>query len=175
MVKTLELAVARAALLPEAAQEQIGRELLERIDALADLRAAIDIGIRELDPRPGRGTRHRRAYLPGARGGTTTSRRVVWAPKAKQDLRQIHRYYSREASSEIADNLLRAIDETATRIAARPFARRPRDELIPGLRSALVHPYTIFFRVGEDRVEIVRVLHERRDFPATFGKTRNPK
>jgi hypothetical protein len=49
VVKTLELAVARAAALPEATQEQIGRELLERIDALATLRAAIEIGLRELD------------------------------------------------------------------------------------------------------------------------------
>jgi hypothetical protein len=35
MVKTLELALTRAASLPEAAQEQLGRELLERIEALA--------------------------------------------------------------------------------------------------------------------------------------------
>lgn len=49
MVKTLELAIAKAAKLPEAAQEQLGRELLERINTLAELRAEIDIGIRELD------------------------------------------------------------------------------------------------------------------------------
>ncbi len=49
MVKTLELAVAKAAALPEAAQEQIGRELLERIEALSGLRAAIEVGWRELD------------------------------------------------------------------------------------------------------------------------------
>lgn len=49
MVKTLELALAKAASLPEATQEQIARELLERIDALAGLRAAIEAGLRELD------------------------------------------------------------------------------------------------------------------------------
>jgi hypothetical protein len=49
MVKTLELAISKAAELPEAAQEQIGRELLERIDTLAELRAAIETGVRELD------------------------------------------------------------------------------------------------------------------------------
>lgn len=49
MVKTLELAISKAANLPEAAQEQLGRELLERIHTLAELRAEIDIGIRELD------------------------------------------------------------------------------------------------------------------------------
>jgi hypothetical protein len=49
MVKTLELAISKASALPDAAQEQLGRELLERIDALARLRSEVDIGIRQLD------------------------------------------------------------------------------------------------------------------------------
>jgi len=49
MVKALELAMMRAAALPEAAQEQLGRELLERIARLNELRAAVEVGIGELD------------------------------------------------------------------------------------------------------------------------------
>jgi hypothetical protein len=49
MVKTLELAIAKATALPEAAQEQLGRELLERIETLDGLRREIEIGIQELD------------------------------------------------------------------------------------------------------------------------------
>lgn len=49
MVKTLELALSKVAALPDAAQEEIGRELLERIDALSALRAEIEVGWRELD------------------------------------------------------------------------------------------------------------------------------
>ena len=49
MVRTLELALSKAAELPEAAQEQLGREILERLDALAALRAELEIGVRELD------------------------------------------------------------------------------------------------------------------------------
>ncbi len=49
MVKTLELAITKVAKLPEAAQEQLGRELLERIETLELLRAEIESGIRELD------------------------------------------------------------------------------------------------------------------------------
>ena len=47
--KTLELAMAKAATLPDAAQEQIGREVLERIESLAELRAELEIGIQQLD------------------------------------------------------------------------------------------------------------------------------
>jgi hypothetical protein len=49
MMKTLELALAKAIALPEAAQEQLGRELLERIETLDSLRQQIEIGIQELD------------------------------------------------------------------------------------------------------------------------------
>ena len=54
MVKTLELAISRASELPDAEQEQLGRELLEHLDALAQLRATIDIGVRELDAGQGK-------------------------------------------------------------------------------------------------------------------------
>jgi len=49
MSKTLEIAVAKAAALPEAAQERLAYELLERIDNLSALRAAVDVGVAELD------------------------------------------------------------------------------------------------------------------------------
>jgi hypothetical protein len=49
MSRTLEIAISKVAALPEAAQEQLGREILERIETLARLRAEIEIGIRELD------------------------------------------------------------------------------------------------------------------------------
>jgi hypothetical protein len=49
MGTALKLAMEKAAGLPEATQEQLGRELLLRIDTLIQLRAEIDVGIRELD------------------------------------------------------------------------------------------------------------------------------
>jgi hypothetical protein len=49
MVKTLEIAMAKAAALPEAAQEELGRALLRHLDELAALRAEIDKGLAELD------------------------------------------------------------------------------------------------------------------------------
>lgn len=49
MTSTLELAIAKISQLPEAAQDQIGLELLERVAALEELRAELDIGIQEAD------------------------------------------------------------------------------------------------------------------------------
>jgi hypothetical protein len=49
MTKALELAMAKASQLPEPAQEALGREMLERIEALATLRAELQVGIDQLD------------------------------------------------------------------------------------------------------------------------------
>jgi toxin ParE1/3/4 len=95
---------------------------------------------------------------------------VVWAPKAKQDLTRIWQYYSRLASPEIADALLREIASCVDRLSRHPLSGRPRTELSPGLRSVLILPYSVFYRVTEEAVEIVRVLHERRDLPAALKK-----
>ena len=96
-------------------------------------------------------------------------RHVFWAPRSKRDLREVWRYYARVASPEIADKLLREISTTGERLRERAHMWRVRDEILPGLRSVLVHPYTIFYRLNDGVVEIVRVLHERRDFTAVFS------
>lgn len=49
MTKTLQVAISKATALPEAAQEELGREMLERIDALAELRAAIGVAVRQFE------------------------------------------------------------------------------------------------------------------------------
>lgn len=49
MTSTLALAIERASKLPPEAQETIGRHLLKQIDSLEALRAAIEVGIKELD------------------------------------------------------------------------------------------------------------------------------
>jgi hypothetical protein len=49
MTKTLELAPSKAAALSEPAQQQLGRDLLERIEILSQLRSDIEVGLRELD------------------------------------------------------------------------------------------------------------------------------
>jgi toxin ParE1/3/4 len=99
-------------------------------------------------------------------------RKVVWAPKSKHDLREVWRYYGRVASPDIADTLLREIDQAGERLAEQALMWRARDDVMSGLRSVLVRPYTIFYRVQNGTVEIARVLHERRNLPEFFSKER---
>jgi toxin ParE1/3/4 len=97
-------------------------------------------------------------------------RRVIWSPEADKDMLDIWAYYARVASPEIADNLLREIDRIGDGIGENPLLSRQRDDLLPGLRSFIVRPHVIFFRIGDGAVEVVRVLHGRRDFPTIFGR-----
>lgn len=99
-------------------------------------------------------------------------RKVLWAPRAEQDLRDVWHHYARVASPDIADRLLREIGQAGERLSEQALMWRARDEVMPGLRSVLVHPYTVFYRVTDGNVEIVRVLHERRNFPEIFKKER---
>jgi toxin ParE1/3/4 len=94
--------------------------------------------------------------------------RVIWSPVAKCDLLDIWSYYARVASTEIADNLLREIYRSAGALIDKPELSRERSELLPGLRSVVVRPHVIFFRLKGSTVEIARVLHGRRDLPALF-------
>jgi hypothetical protein len=54
MVKTFQQAIAEVAALPDADQEQIGRQLLSHVEKLRSLREELDRGIRSLDA--GKGT-----------------------------------------------------------------------------------------------------------------------
>ena len=47
--ETLQLAISKAQSLPEAAQEELGRDVLLRIQELEELRAKIRVGVEELD------------------------------------------------------------------------------------------------------------------------------
>jgi hypothetical protein len=52
--KALDIAIQKAKQLPEATQEQIGRDVLFRIEKLEQLQADLQIGIDELDAGQGR-------------------------------------------------------------------------------------------------------------------------
>jgi toxin ParE1/3/4 len=94
------------------------------------------------------------------------ARRLIWSPASQRDLLHIHRYYSRVASPEIADDLLLEIDVGASRLKAEPLMGPPRDEIVAGLHVIFVHPYSIFYRVQGDEVEISRIIHEERKAPS---------
>jgi toxin ParE1/3/4 len=94
-------------------------------------------------------------------------KRLAWAPRADQDLLDIWSYYASEASDEIADKVIGQIVTAARRVGELPLSGRSREDLQAGVRSVLAHPYVVFYRAAVNDVQIVRVLHERRNLGRT--------
>jgi toxin ParE1/3/4 len=101
-----------------------------------------------------------------------TERRIIWSLPAERDLVEVWNYLYREASRDIADAQARKIRDRCALLRAHPLMGRPRDKLQPGLRAVLVSPYIVFHRVMDNDVQIVRVLHERRNIEAIFAADR---
>jgi toxin ParE1/3/4 len=62
-----------------------------------------------------------------------------------------------------------ALSSALQRIAADPTCGRPRDLIRDGMRSLPFQKHHIFFRpalVVGDKVAIIRIVHERRNFAA---------
>jgi plasmid stabilization system protein ParE len=45
---------------------------------------------------------------------------------------------------------------------------RERPDLLPNIRSIVVYPTILFYRAGDEAVEIVRVVDGRRNLAAIF-------
>jgi toxin ParE1/3/4 len=95
---------------------------------------------------------------------------IIFSAEADEDLIQIWGYLAREASQQVADRQLHDIDRVCSRLKAWPLSGRTRDELLPSMRSALAAPYIVFYRVAKDTIEIIRVLHGRRDIASIFAR-----
>lgn len=95
--------------------------------------------------------------------------RLLWTPAAERDVQEIWRYYAstQTTTSDAADKMLSRVREAGVRAAKRPLMWRPRQEA-RGLRAIPASPYLLFFRVAGSNVEIVRVLHQKRDIAAAI-------
>jgi toxin ParE1/3/4 len=93
------------------------------------------------------------------------------SPAAREDLRQIRDYISRD-NPDAADRLLDQIADRFLMLVRQPFIETPRDDLIRGLRDFTVGNYVIFYRPPQSSqavVEIVRILHCARNMQRLLG------
>jgi toxin ParE1/3/4 len=84
-------------------------------------------------------------------------------PLAVQDLDEIWMTIAID-SPRAADNLARRFFDAEDRLADFPELGEAR----PDMRKWTVGNYLIFYRIDQDAVTIVRVLHGARDLPAAI-------
>lgn len=91
-------------------------------------------------------------------------RRLEWKKQANNDLIKIVTHIAEE-SEAAADRLADLILEKAEQLRERPELYRPGR--VRGTREMVVHPnYIVIYRVRKETIEILRVKHSARRWPA---------
>lgn len=89
--------------------------------------------------------------------------KLAWNPAARRDLAQVLDYIS-DHNLAAASRLNDLIEKFAEQLPDHPYMHRPGR--IAGTREAVVHPnYILIYQVHEDMVEIMSVIHSRREYP----------
>lgn len=96
---------------------------------------------------------------------------VSFSPAARRDLAEITLHIAEAAGPTIAAEVVLRIRSKCRLLADTPGEiGRARPEIREGIRSFPVPPHLIFFRYGDDEVQIVRILHERQDFEGVLSE-----
>lgn len=90
------------------------------------------------------------------------------APAADQDIEAIARYTFETWGERQAKLYLDSLAELFSKIAESPYLGRERKEIRSGIFSRNHQKHIIFYRLSEDWVEILRVLHHARDVDGAF-------
>ena len=91
------------------------------------------------------------------------SHKLVIAPAAKNDLKDIYQYGLRQWGQAQSESYLSTIKNQFWLLTQQPLMGTERPELLPDTRSLPIESHTLFYRVTANRVEIIRVLHGRQD------------
>ena len=89
---------------------------------------------------------------------------IFWLESADSDLDEITDYIG-QYDIGAAERMWHLLRSSVLPLSEHPYLYRQSDR-VPGLRQIVAHPnYIILYRVAADRIEVVNVVHARRQFP----------
>jgi len=89
---------------------------------------------------------------------------VAWLESADADLEAITEYIGQH-NIDAAERMWHRLRNSVLTASEYPQMYR-LSEKVPGTREIQAHPhYRVFYRVVDDRIEVVKVAHVRRNFP----------
>jgi toxin ParE1/3/4 len=89
---------------------------------------------------------------------------LVLAPRAAEDLQAISAYTLETWGPEQEERYLQGLWTRLAEIREHPESFRMRTEFAAGCRSARVGSHVIFFRIREQALEVMRILHVAMDY-----------
>jgi toxin ParE1/3/4 len=90
------------------------------------------------------------------------------SPEAAQDLSDIFDYTEMEFGLDQAVKYLKDLEHCFIQLCGNPSIGRERSEIREALYSFLSQSHVVFYRILNDRLRVVRVLHGSRDLPRHF-------
>lgn len=84
-------------------------------------------------------------------------------PRARTDLLAIRAWGEDTWGPRRSHEFLQGLIEAIERLLEFPHLGRARPAFFPGLRSTRYRGYVIFYIPAADRIEVIAVLHERRN------------
>ncbi|SPF55190.1 Plasmid stabilization system [Candidatus Sulfopaludibacter sp. SbA4] len=98
-------------------------------------------------------------------------RRCILAPQAARDLAQIWRYLKKESGQETADRIESIIRDKIAFLAEAPgIGHWRRDLTTADVRFFAVYSYLIVYRPETKPLQVVSILHARRDVERILAK-----
>ena len=94
--------------------------------------------------------------------------RIVYTETARDDLIVIGDYIRDAAGDVVADRFIGRVMATVESLETSPRRYRERPALGLGIRATGYRKYMIFYRVEQDSISIVRVLHGARRITANL-------
>ena len=90
--------------------------------------------------------------------------KLVLSFRAKEDLFEIWEFIA-DHDEVAADRYIDHLRDRASELLHFPELGRARDEIHPGLRSLLARNHLIFYRLEDEEVQVLRILHGSMDLP----------
>jgi toxin ParE1/3/4 len=88
---------------------------------------------------------------------------IIWSELALEELDALVSYVG-ERNPQAADALYERIESSVMLLANWPYLFR--EGRVEGTREIVAHPnYIVVYRVLESHVEIINVIHARREYP----------
>lgn len=82
--------------------------------------------------------------------------------RAKYDAIEIWAYIAKE-NEAAADKVIDQIDDRIKSLSFLPLSGAAMTFIAPDVRRTVVGRYSIYYRPVKDGIEVLRILHERRD------------
>lgn len=93
----------------------------------------------------------------------------IISKNAISDIEDIWRYTVKKWSADQANRYYQLIFDEINFICSKPESGKQIDHIRAGYRMSKVKSHLLFYRVVNNTVEVVRILHERMDIEAKLA------